>query len=125
MRRRSRRGGPDRTRGPRAGAPAAKSRPVANIERKTRRGLRSPASGGAYRGAARMSGENLDQAAVLETQGRFEGDKPSQDPQFLQIVAKPDGQARRAAPEPKLTRVAFRVSRLMEFCSERELTNQT
>jgi DNA topoisomerase VI subunit B len=28
-------------------------------------------------------------------------------------------------PEPKLTRVAFKVSRLMEFCSERELQNQT
>jgi hypothetical protein len=27
--------------------------------------------------------------------------------------------------EPKLTRVAFKVSRLMEFCSERELQNQT
>jgi DNA topoisomerase VI subunit B len=34
-------------------------------------------------------------------------------------VAKP----KRA--EPKLTRVAFKVSRLMEFCSERELQNQT
>jgi len=34
------------------------------------------------------------------------------------------GKAKRAArnkPEPKLTRVAFKVSRLMEFCSEREL----
>ena len=30
-----------------------------------------------------------------------------------------------AKPEPKLTRVAFKVSRLMEFCSERELENQT
>jgi hypothetical protein len=27
--------------------------------------------------------------------------------------------------QPKLTRVAFKVSRLTEFCSERELTNQT
>jgi DNA topoisomerase VI subunit B len=35
---------------------------------------------------------------------------------FLQIKAR---------PEPKLTRVAFRVSRLMEFCSVRELQNQT
>jgi DNA topoisomerase VI subunit B len=42
--------------------------------------------------------------------------KPTREPQFLQIVAK---------PEPKLTRVAFRVSRLMEFCSVRELQNQT
>jgi DNA topoisomerase VI subunit B len=51
------------------------------------------------------------------------------EPQFLQIVAKPKRAAARvnpeAKPEPKLTRVAFRVSRLMEFCSERELQNQT
>jgi hypothetical protein len=40
---------------------------------------------------------------------------------FLQIVAK----ARRDKPEPKLTRVAFKVSRLMEFCSVRELQSQT
>jgi hypothetical protein len=37
---------------------------------------------------------------------------------FLQI-------GRNEIPESKLTRVAFRVSRLMEFCSERELQNQT
>jgi hypothetical protein len=43
--------------------------------------------------------------------------KPAETPQFLQIVATP--------AEPKLTRVAFKVSRLMEFCSRRELTNQT
>jgi hypothetical protein len=41
--------------------------------------------------------------------------------QFLQIVAKPD----RKSKEPKLTRVAFSVSRLMEFCTKRELQNQT
>jgi DNA topoisomerase VI subunit B len=51
---------------------------------------------------------------------------PSDDDQFLQIVAEP----KQASPgktksEPKLTRVAFKVSRLMEFCSERELQNQT
>jgi hypothetical protein len=46
---------------------------------------------------------------------------PAGTPQFLQIVAKP----KRGKPEPKLTRVAFKVSRLMEFCSERELQNQT
>ena len=44
--------------------------------------------------------------------------------QFLQIVAKPKRAARKK-PEPKLTRVAFRVSRLMEFCTRRELQNQT
>jgi DNA topoisomerase VI subunit B len=43
-------------------------------------------------------------------------------------VAKPRRVARgksKPKPEPKLTRVAFKVSRLMEFCSERELQNQT
>jgi DNA topoisomerase VI subunit B len=56
---------------------------------------------------------------------------PVRAPQFLQIVAKPKRAAARVMPEakpepePKLTRVAFRVSRLMEFCSERELQNQT
>ena len=42
--------------------------------------------------------------------------------QFLQIAAKPKSKAK---PPPKLTRVAFRVSRLMEFCTRRELQNQT
>ena len=53
--------------------------------------------------------------------------KPDSQPQFLQIVAKPSRVVRKveAKPEPKLTRVAFAVSRLMEFCSERELQNQT
>ena len=49
-------------------------------------------------------------------------------PPFLQIVAKPKRAAHgkpEAKPLPKLTRVAFKVSRLMEFCSERELQNQT
>jgi DNA topoisomerase VI subunit B len=50
--------------------------------------------------------------------------KPSNDPHFLQIVAKPK-QTAKAKAERKLTRVAFKVSRLMEFCSERELQNQT
>ena len=44
-------------------------------------------------------------------------------------MAKPQRAAARgkskAKPEAKLTRVAFKVSRLMEFCSERELENQT
>jgi hypothetical protein len=42
------------------------------------------------------------------------------DSRFVQIVAKPGRKA-----EPKLTRVAFETSRLMEFCSLRELQNQT
>jgi hypothetical protein len=52
--------------------------------------------------------------------------KPAQGSQCLQIVAKPKRVAHgRSKPEPKLTRIAFKVSRLMEFCSERELQNQT
>jgi hypothetical protein len=60
-----------------------------------------------------------------ERGARFEPAKnPTTDPQFLQIVAKAR-RSGRAKPEPKLTRVAFKVSRLMEFCSERELQKQT
>jgi len=50
---------------------------------------------------------------------------PAQRARFLQIVAKPERAEPRRKPEPKLTRVAFRVSRLMEFCSIKELQNQT
>ena len=55
-------------------------------------------------------------------------EKPGTRPRFLQIVAEPHRAIRRkrkAKSQPKLTRVAFRVSRLMEFCSLRELQNQT
>ena len=45
-------------------------------------------------------------------------------PPFLQNVSK-SGQAVNGKSEPKLTRVAFKVSRLMEFCTRRELVNQT
>jgi hypothetical protein len=48
----------------------------------------------------------------------------SEPPPFLQKVSK-TGQAAKAKAEPKLTRVAFKVSRLMEFCTKRELENQT
>jgi DNA topoisomerase VI subunit B len=54
--------------------------------------------------------------------------KPKKRTQSLQIVAEPDRATHRkskAKPEQKLTRVAFRVSRLMEFCTRRELQNQT
>ena len=46
---------------------------------------------------------------------------------FLQIVAPDEGnrKKRKEKQQPKLTRVAFRVSRLMEFCTRRELQNQT
>jgi hypothetical protein len=51
---------------------------------------------------------------------------PAPDDRFLQIVAKPRRKRRaKNKAEPKLTRVAFRVSRLMEFCTKRELQNQT
>jgi DNA topoisomerase VI subunit B len=53
--------------------------------------------------------------------------KSGGEPQFLQIVAKEGGATPRKSPkaEAKLTRVAFKVSRLMEFCTLRELQNQT
>jgi hypothetical protein len=51
--------------------------------------------------------------------------KPTKTPRFLQIMAKPDRATRKARAQPKLTRVAFQVSRLMEFCTRRELQNQT
>jgi hypothetical protein len=53
--------------------------------------------------------------------------KPTRGPRFVQIVAKPDRATRRKskALAQKLTRVAFTVSRLMEFCTKRELQNQT
>ena len=54
-------------------------------------------------------------------QGKTAGKKS----RFVQIVAKPGKATRRKSKEPKLTRVAFRVSRLMEFCSIKELINQT
>jgi DNA topoisomerase VI subunit B len=50
------------------------------------------------------------------------------DSRFLQIVAKSNRATRKkckAKPEPNLTRVAFADSRLTEFCSLRELQNQT
>jgi Histidine kinase-, DNA gyrase B-, and HSP90-like ATPase len=43
---------------------------------------------------------------------------------FLQIVANRAVGPKAKSP-PKLTRVAFRVSRFMEFCTKRELQNQT
>jgi DNA topoisomerase VI subunit B len=72
-----------------------------------------------------LSGSAHDRAPAIFEQAK----NPARGPQFLQIVAKPKRAAARgksqAKPEPKLTRVAFKVSRLMEFCSERELQNQT
>ena len=61
---------------------------------------------------AASSSDNGEVAPIFE-----QAQKPVEGSQIVPIVAK-----RR---EHKLTRVAFRVSRLMEFCSERELVNQT
>jgi len=54
--------------------------------------------------------------------------KSGGEPQFLQIVATEGSTTptkSKPKAEPKLTRVAFKVSRLMEFCTLRELQNQT
>jgi DNA topoisomerase VI subunit B len=70
-----------------------------------------------------MSRRDQTALAVIE-----QAKKPAGGRQFLQNVAKPDRATCReskARSEQKLTRVAFRVSRLMEFCTKRELQNQT
>ena len=64
----------------------------------------------------------MNEISKIDFQPAKTGDRK---PRFLQIVAKPDAGHRRKRKEPKLTRVAFRVSRLMEFCTRRELQNQT
>ena len=51
-------------------------------------------------------------------------EKPTGEPRFLQIVAETD-KPTPSRTKHKLTRVTFTVSRLMEFCSKRELQNQT
>jgi hypothetical protein len=63
------------------------------------------------------SADQLPAGARLE-----QAKNPTKSAQFLQIVAKPKPAARK---KPELTRVAFKVSRLMEFCTRRELQNQT
>src|SRR5690349_21022751 len=55
--------------------------------------------------------EDFEQAKTIDTK-----------PRFFTNCGK---SVRAAKPQPKLTRVNFAVSRLMEFCSERELQNQT
>jgi hypothetical protein len=72
-----------------------------------------------------MAMHNLRNGGVTTFQ---QAKKPGTRSRFLPIVAKPDRAIRKkskAKPQPKLTRVAFKVSRLMEFCSLRELQNQT
>jgi hypothetical protein len=73
--------------------------------------------------AAQTRAEHEASAHALS--GLEQAKKPSNDDHFLQIVAEPKRPARPAKAEPKLTRVAFKVSRLMEFCTQRELQNQT
>jgi hypothetical protein len=66
-----------------------------------------------------------DQPPSRDGEGFEQAKNHANGPRFLQIAAKPKRATRVARPAPKLTRVAFKVSRLMEFCSERELQNQT
>ena len=72
---------------------------------------------------------NSTQVAIPASARAFQPAKTAdRTSQFLQIVAKPDAgdrKKRKEKQQPKLTRVAFRVSRLMEFCTRRELQNQT
>jgi hypothetical protein len=72
---------------------------------------------------------SLTDLAASQTSPHFQQAKKSATGrQFLQIMARPDRATRRKSKtksERKLTRVAFRVSRLMEFCTKRELQNQT
>lgn len=61
-------------------------------------------------------------AAVAPIQQVDEG--PDRSPEFTNH-GKPERKKKPAKPAKKLTRVPFQVSRLAEFCSERELVNQT
>jgi hypothetical protein len=77
-------------------------------------------------GAARVS-ENRDSSMVPEGGNFQQAETGPPEPPVLQIVAKAKTRRYAAKPrgQPKLNRVAFRVSRLMEFCTRRELQNQT
>jgi DNA topoisomerase VI subunit B len=69
--------------------------------------------------------ENKTKGVATGRGARFQqAKKPRKRTQFLQIVAKPNRPPRRKIKH-KLTRVVFLVSRLMEFCTKRELQNQT
>jgi len=69
------------------------------------------------RNRARQSDLKRERSRSAKLARSFELAKKSDgEPRFLQIVAK---------DKAKLTRVAFSVSRLMEFCTARELQNQT
>jgi hypothetical protein len=83
-----------------------------------------PANAGSEAGAEGNNGISLTLLTTLTAkpdQPDFEqAQKPAEGSQFLPIVAK-----RSRSTEHKLSRVAFKVSRLTEFCSEKELVNQT
>jgi DNA topoisomerase VI subunit B len=71
---------------------------------------------------------SVAEEALLDDADFQPAKNPAATPQFLQIGAKPVRRARRESKpksEQKLTRVAFTVSRLMEFCTKKELQNQT
>ena len=73
-----------------------------------------------------MSGMQASEEAPDPERRIQQAKKPKKGAQFLQIVAKPNRPTRRKGKQQhKLTRVAFSVSRLMEFCTMRELQNQT
>jgi DNA topoisomerase VI subunit B len=81
-------------------------------------------------GSSEAPGDTAPSGVILNKRANSKPNavNPAEGPQFLQIVAKPDRPTCReskAKSEQKLTRVAFRVSRLMEFCTKRELQNQT
>jgi DNA topoisomerase VI subunit B len=64
-----------------------------------------------------MSATSLERASLIQ-----QAETSGANDQFLQIGA---GTTSKKRPPHKLARVAFRVSRLMEFCNLRELENQT
>jgi hypothetical protein len=76
--------------------------------------------------AARLTGRQASKMSEPEFQ---QAKKSKKGAEFLQIVAEPNRRNRRKGKQRKqqhkLTRIAFSVSRLMEFCTIRELQNQT
>src|SRR5262245_23102871 len=84
-------------------------------------GLSAPESKAGAEGNNGISLTLLTTLTVKPDQPDFEqAQKPAEGAKFLPNVAKPTERR-----EHKLTRVAFAISRLMEFCSEKELVNQT
>ena len=70
----------------------------------------------------RATSETSQTAALLDFQ---QAKKSDEETSVFTNRGKPEPLTCRKSKQPKLTRVAFRVSRLMEFCTKRELQNQT